>query len=175
MRPDAASDGGDGSASPDDDASGARGPNLHGFGTFESGCDPWAPFGASAEASGDAHTGSGACRVCALGSSDFTLDDEGFLASPAPGRYRARAWIRTAPGSAAPPFVGLILRTVNRPTDSEVQEIEKAANDGAVSDDWQPASVELDVTLPAEALNVVVYSESHTCLIVDDVTVERLP
>ena len=158
-----------------DSGDGTGTPNLHPDGTFESGCGRWQTVNGTETASGDAHTGSGSCRICSTGPGGFSFDDKGFLASPPPGRYQASAWIRPAPGEPAPRSWGILLRTVDEPTGPSFAEVEKSASNPAVTTDWAELTVALDVTKPADVLNVVVYTDSSMCLLVDDVRAERVP
>lgn len=151
----------------------ASGPNLHGDGTFESGCGKWQVPDGTQTPSTTAHGGSGSCRACASTAAGFALDDKGFLTNPPLGTYRATAWVRIAPGDPATSY-GILLRTVNEPS-GRFDEIEKNATNAEFVDGWSPISVELPVTKPADILNVVVYTHGPTCMLVDDVTVERLP
>jgi hypothetical protein len=147
--------------------------NLHPDGTFESGCGRWQAFNGTATPSSDAHGGSGACQVCGTG--NFSLDDKGFLATPPDGRYEASAWVRPAPGAAPPTSWGILLRTVDQPDGGTFQEIQKSASTPPVATDWTLLSVDLDVTKPADVLNVVVFGSPSGCILVDDVSAERLP
>ena len=55
----------------------------------------------------------------------------------------------------------------------------RSATDATISDNWVEGKATLDVTRPADALNVVVYAVQPAgegaCILVDDVTVERTP
>jgi hypothetical protein len=153
----------------------SAGTNIDPIGTFESGCAPWVwPDDVTVTASSVAHGGGGSCQFCGGASGDLSLDDNGFMNTPSPGTYHASAWVRLVDGH--PPTVpGLLLRTVDHPN-GRFEEVEKAAFNGPnARGNWQQLTVDLTVTKPAEILNVVVYGHDATCLLVDDVTVERLP
>lgn len=156
-------------------AADASTPNLHPTGTFEAGCGGWSPQLAEASGVSLAHGGTGACRVCSLGSDGPALDDKGFLPRPEPGRrYRARAWVRLPPGQASL-RAGILLRTVNRPEGPRFEELDKEGLSIDASQSWTPLDVTLSVTRPADVLNVVAFGESAGCFLVDDVSVELVP
>jgi hypothetical protein len=157
-----------------DDATPPSNAEIYPDGTFETGCAPWEAFNGTASTSTTAHGGSKSCQICSDPGGGYTLDDKGFLNSPAPGRYHARAWVRVAPGHPQTAF-GILLRTVNQPRGPNFEEVEKATTNVPYADGWQAADVDLDVTLPADVLNVVVYGQTPSCILVDDVSAERLP
>ncbi len=150
---------------------GSSNTNLHPDGTFESGCGRWQPQGATESPSSTAHSGAGACRFCSTGPADFSLDDKGFAPLREMGRYRARAWLRVEPGQPHSEY-GLLLRTVNRPFGPNFEEVQLEATYQTYVDGWTALEVELEVTKPAEVINVVAFGKSKTCLLVDDVSVE---
>jgi hypothetical protein len=155
---------------------GASSENLHSYGTFEEGCGAWNGLHSTRASDPLARSGSQSCRVCATGEGAFfTVGDRGFLAAPPPGRYRAEAWIRAAPGAPAPVKAFLHLRTFRQTPDFEVVETKTGPFDGP-DDVWRRAELVLAVTQPAERLNVYVAAEvaAGACFLLDDVIVVRL-
>ena len=152
------------------------GENLHPFGTFEQGCAPWYAYQATGQQDSVPHGGALSCRICATSATgNFAADDLGFLASPAPGTYRAEAWVRQVAGAAIPIALAITLRTKIGDTPATFPET-KSGPPVTVSTTWAHVEVELTVTQTAEKLNVVVGSPASTgaCFLVDDVRAFRV-
>ena len=104
-------DDGDGAVTPD----AAAGDNLVTNPGMEDGVDPWTPFNGVLATSDVALSGAASLKVCAeAADQDFTVYED-VIKSPAseilPGtRYVASAWVRSAPSSAAPSSMYLMIR-----------------------------------------------------------------
>jgi hypothetical protein len=121
--------------------------------------------------------GAKSCRVCwtGVGAGVFSIDDRGPVRPAVVGaRYVATAWVRTAPGTAAPPGVQLLLRTITPSPFAEIEVVYSAASTPTAT--YQQLSISLDVTKNAGAVNVAVVGDLATgaCFLVDDVTLSRV-
>lgn len=153
-------------------------PNLHPFGSFDTGCGPWKGFHATVVGVQDGHLNPGSCRVCTdLGITDnFSADDFGAIAGPVVGAtYRAEAWVSYASGANGTAEIGILMRTFNSsPTFAEVDKNQSGAIvSGSV---WTKIETTLKVTSAAEKLNIVIVAPATpgACFLVDDVFVERI-
>lgn len=150
-------------------------PNIHPFGTFESGCYPWSSYGGTVSESSVARSGVGSCRVCTNDTTTqpFSIDDNG---SPGPtvvgATYRVEGWARTAPGSPAPAAASMLLRNVSPTAILEVA----GSQERPLTAEWQRFESTLTVAHPGGAINALFFGvyRPSACFLVDDVVLRRI-
>jgi hypothetical protein len=153
-------------------------PDLEPNSTFETGCSPpWGVYHSTLASDSTAHGGMLSCRVCwtGVGVDVFSIDDRGPVQPAVVGaRYLATAWVRVAPDAGAPSGVQLLLRSIELSPFSEVEV--KYGPMTTPSSTWQSLSITLDVTKPAQAVNVAVVGQlgANVCFLTDDVTLQRI-
>jgi len=151
--------------------------NLLPSGGFEDGCGTWAGFQATLSSDPTARTGSKSCRICMDPGVDdvFSASDDGAIEHPPIGAlFRAEAWVRTAPGAAAPPDAALLARTFNAAPFTEIEKNQGASS--AVGETWSKVEATLKINLVADRFHVSVGASAApgACFLVDDVVVERV-
>lgn len=159
------------------------GANIHPQSTFENAddaCEPgWGAFQASLTKNAVAHSGSASCRVCMnSGVLDYyTADDGGASGGAVVGaKYRAEAWVRTAPGTAAPGPGRIFLRNFTTAGGFQALEGKNSDPEQQMDDTWRLWSIELPITKANGTINVFVgvTSKPSSCFLLDDVTLRRV-
>jgi hypothetical protein len=162
-----------------DDGAGAP-PNLVETGDFEdptvTECGPpWMGFQGTLDRTSEAHSGTGACKVCGSpGAAVYTID--GFeVAGPKIGEtYVASAWVRAAPGS---PSAGRFVLHIRLRRGGVLADGAKPA-DVSLTSTWQRVEVKLELSDTPDALNV--YGAANdaaagSCFLIDDIALVRVP
>lgn len=172
----------DAPATADADGGTVAGVNIHPQSTFETAdaaCGPgWGTYQSSLEKNAVAHGGTASCRVCMnSGILDFyTADDGGSSGATTLGvRYRAEAWVRTAPGFPSPGPGRLFLR--NFKVTGGFEDLESKSSDAVMLDfNWRLVSTELLITKPGGVINVFIGMDAvaGSCFLIDDVTLRRV-
>jgi hypothetical protein len=134
-------------------------------------CNGWIAEGARSIRSVPARSGSYACKLCADGSRpDFALSHE--VRAPEAGRYVFRAYTRKRPQNEAPAATSAFVEAATQSDTVVVQ-----ANETRVRDEWDLLEAFVDVPEGATSLRVRIGAPavaSDQCVLVDDVTVEKL-
>jgi hypothetical protein len=134
-------------------------------------CNGWLAEGAHSIRSVPARSGSYACKLCADGTrADFALSRE--IESPESGRYVFRAYTRKRPQNQAPVATNAFVEAATRGGTIVV-----AANETQVRDEWDLLEAIVDVPEGATSLRVQIgapSAASEQCVLVDDVSIERL-
>lgn len=134
-------------------------------------CNGWRAEGARSIRSVPSRTGSYACKLCADGSrGDFALSHE--IRAPEPGRYAFRAYTRKRPQNEAPVVTNAFIEAA-----TSAATLVVAANETRVRDEWDLLEAIVDVPEGATSLRMQIgapAAASDECVLVDDVSVERL-
>jgi hypothetical protein len=134
-------------------------------------CNGWIAEGAQSIRSVPARSGSYACKLCADGTrSDFAISYR--VGALEPGRYDYSAHPRNRPPPAAP--AGAAATIAGAPAAGPVVA---AARETAVRDEWDRLEAIIDVPEGASSARVRIgasISASDQCVLVDDVSVEKL-
>lgn len=139
---------------------------------FEQGLAGWVALDGTLEDSDIARSGERSARLCAADAeTGYALGDSpDSVAAPAPGElYRARAWVRAAPGEPAP-LVTLILR--EPPPEAGVETRSSAL---ALDESWRAVEIEHRIDT-ASSLAVLVrgLEGQQSCFLIDDLELVRL-
>ena len=151
--------------------------NLHPRSGFEQGCEGWGSYRGTLASSDIARSGLRSCRVCTSNTTDiFTADDQGVSPNPPIGsEWLAEAWVRSDPGRAIPPNVGITLRSKNDTPSFAILEQDYDGLNGPPTATWQKVAVTLTITKAAQTINIVVGADAVDggCFVLDDVALYK--
>jgi hypothetical protein len=145
---------------------------------FEDGkCDYPAFYQSTGQPAKPGHSGSWSCKVCRVDASKdfYSLNPYIVLEHPTVGkRYRATAWVRAQPGKADSQQIALTVRTHKIDPYRETEQHDGVAVD--LTEDWMQLANYLDVTRPAEALDIFIAGQTSPggdprCFLADDLVV----
>lgn len=128
-------------------------------------CNGWRTNAATAIRAAPSRTGAYACKLCADGSAAELSLSHG-VGAVAKGRYVVRAWLRNRADFTAPATVRVSL-------DDGSTTIMSSAEKNAL-EEWQSIESVVDLAENVTELRVAIRSAGATCVLVDDVVVERL-
>jgi hypothetical protein len=149
--------------------------NLEANGSFDLGCDGWSAYqGTLAHEPTLGRSANGSCMFCTAGVGAYFSGIGRFTSNPPVGTYRATAWVRSAPGRGLPSDVRLTLRTR---TNGKTVDEKQGNGVGALSPTWQPLDVTITLSATADDFDVFItaYQAADACVLLDDVSVVRVP